>query len=149
MKVLFVCKGNVGRSQMAEAIFNSLAEGKAISSSCGVDPKDAEGTRVGERGPLVARCMKEIGLYISDNVSKAITKDMFDTADLVVSMVDKSALPEYAQNSDKVTFWKIENPHFLDYDGNVKVRDTIYKNVAELVEKIKAADHKKAKHSYR
>ena len=35
MKVLFICKANVGRSQMAEAIFDSLAKGKAISKNAG------------------------------------------------------------------------------------------------------------------
>ncbi|MCL5101750.1 MAG: hypothetical protein M1544_00105 [Candidatus Marsarchaeota archaeon] len=38
MKVLFVCKANVGRSQMAEAIFNKLAKGMAVATSAGVDP---------------------------------------------------------------------------------------------------------------
>ena len=33
--ILFVCVHNSGRSQMAEAFFNSLAEGKAKAISAG------------------------------------------------------------------------------------------------------------------
>ena len=36
--VLFVCAGNSGRSQMAEAIFNNLVQGKAKAISAGINP---------------------------------------------------------------------------------------------------------------
>jgi arsenate reductase len=34
-KILFVCVHNAGRSQMAEAFFNQMAEGKAKGFSAG------------------------------------------------------------------------------------------------------------------
>ncbi|MGA3021071.1 MAG: ArsR family transcriptional regulator, partial [Candidatus Micrarchaeales archaeon] len=33
LRVLFACEGNVGRSQMAEAMFNELALDRAIAES--------------------------------------------------------------------------------------------------------------------
>ena len=38
--VLFVCVHNSGRSQMAEAYFNTLANGKARGLSAGTQPAD-------------------------------------------------------------------------------------------------------------
>ena len=57
MKVLFICKANVGRSQMAEAIFNNFTMGKASAISAGVDPGSYEGKMIEEVGPNVAACM--------------------------------------------------------------------------------------------
>jgi arsenate reductase len=38
--VLFVCLGNAGRSQMAEAFFNQAAGGKARAISAGTRPAE-------------------------------------------------------------------------------------------------------------
>ncbi|MBM3150312.1 MAG: arsenate reductase ArsC, partial [Chloroflexi bacterium] len=36
--MLFICVGNAGRSQMAEAFFNHLARGKVQATSAGTNP---------------------------------------------------------------------------------------------------------------
>ena len=46
MKILFVCKGNVGRSQMATALFNKMSKIKA--SSAGTNVKEDEGQKIKE-----------------------------------------------------------------------------------------------------
>ncbi len=43
MKVLFICRANVGRSQMAEAIFNKFSEGNLAVSAGLNPPKEWEG----------------------------------------------------------------------------------------------------------
>ena len=136
IKVLFICKGNVGRSQMAEAIFNSLASNKAIATSAGVDPGSYEGKRISEAGPNVTACMKDIGLNVSDRVSKKLTKDMCNSADVIVSMVNKDMLPSYLQSSAKLVLWDITDPKSMDYAGHVAIRDRIYKKVKRLVKEL-------------
>ena len=135
-KVLFICKGNVGRSQMAEAIFNSLASNKAIATSAGVDPGSYEGKRIAVVGPNVIACMKDIKLDVSDKVSKKLTKDMSSRADIVVSMVSKEMLPPYLQSSAKLVLWDIKDPKFMDYAGHVAIRDQIYEKVKKLVKEL-------------
>ena len=49
--VVFVCVHNSGRSQMAEAFFNQIAEGKAIALSAGTQPGD-------KVHPIVVEAMK-------------------------------------------------------------------------------------------
>ncbi len=150
MEVLFVCKGNVGRSQMAEAIFNSLADGKATASSAGVKVGDYEGKTIADIGPVVVECMRDINIDISRNTPKALTKEMFDHADIVVSMVEnRDLLPEYVRSSGKVLFWDIENPKLMGHESTAKVRDAIYRYVSALVEQIRSRSIKKARHSYK
>ena len=136
IKVLFICKGNVGRSQMAEAIFNSLASNKAIATSAGVDPGSYEGKRISEAGPNVTACMKDIGLNVSDRVSKKLTKDMCNSADVIVSMVNKDVLPSYLQSSAKLVLWDITDPKSMDYTGHATIRGQIYERVKELVKEL-------------
>ena len=52
--VVFVCVHNSGRSQMAEAFFNQMAEGKALAISAGTQPGD-------KVHPVVVEAMKEVG----------------------------------------------------------------------------------------
>ena len=136
MKVLFICKANVGRSQMAEAIFDSLANGKATASSAGVDPGSYEGKRIDEIGPNVTACMKDIGLDVSNKVSKKITKNMVNNADIVVSMVSRDVLPSYLQSTAKLILWDIKDPKLMDYAGHVEIRDQIYEKVKKLVKEL-------------
>ncbi len=136
MKVLFICKANVGRSQMAEAIFDSLANGKATASSAGVDPGSYEGKRIDEIGPNVTACMKDIGLDVSNKVSKKIIKNMVNNADIVVSMVSRDVLPSYLQSTAKLILWDIKDPKLMDYAGHVEIRDQIYEKVKKLVKEL-------------
>ena len=136
IKVLFICKGNVGRSQMAEAIFNSLAKGNAIATSAGTNPDGYEGKIIGEVGPKVTACMKDIGLDVSNKVSKKLTENMVSNADVVVSMVNKDMLPSYLRSSAKLILWEIKDPKSMDYTGHVEIRDQINGKVKELVKKL-------------
>ena len=121
---------------MAEAIFDSLAKGKATASSAGVDPGSYEGKRIAVVGPNVIACMKDIKLDVPDKVSKKLTKDMSYSADVVVSMVSKDMLPSYLQSSAKLVLWDIKDPKFMDYEGHVAIRDQIYEKVKKLVKEL-------------
>lgn len=136
MRVLFICKANVGRSQMAEGIFNKLANGKAIAFSAGSDPESYEGSRLKDIGPLVVRCMNELGIDVSGKLSKRITKRMVNDADLVVSMVGREMLPGYLNDSKKLVIWKIEDPKNMDYEGHILIRNQIFNRVSKLVKEI-------------
>jgi arsenate reductase len=78
-KVLFVCIENAGRSQMAEAFANKYGKDKFVVSSAGNKPADKINT-------LVVEVMKEKGIDISSDKPKLLTFQMFQDADLVVTM---------------------------------------------------------------
>jgi protein-tyrosine-phosphatase len=78
-KVLFVCVHNSGRSQMAEGFFNSYVAGKAEASSAGTQPAS-------HVDQTVVKAMAEIGIDISSRRAKALTAEMLDSANMVVTM---------------------------------------------------------------
>ena len=64
IRVLFLCRHNSGRSQIAEAFLNEIAGNKIQAESAGLEPK--------ELNPLVIEVMKEAGLDISANQADSV-----------------------------------------------------------------------------
>ncbi len=131
MKILFVCKANVGRSQIAEIIFNNLhKEYSAISA--GLNPGDWEGKNISTAKNVVS-CLNEVGLTVNNRFSKKITREMVDNVDKIVIM-EKENWPNYLNNNSKVEYWDIEDAGAKDLDFHRKVRDQIIIKVKELIE---------------
>ena len=63
-KVLFVCIHNSARSQMAEAFLNQICGEEFEAQSAGLEP--------GTLNPIVVEAMREIGIDISQNKTKAV-----------------------------------------------------------------------------
>ena len=100
--VLFVCVGNAGRSQMAEAFFNQAAGGKARAISAGTKPASAV-------DPKTVEVMREVGIDISAARPKALTMEMLDQADRVVTMgcgVEGVCPASFVETED----WQLEDP---------------------------------------
>jgi arsenate reductase len=60
-RVLFVCVQNAGRSQMAEALFRSAAEGRHEARSAGTAP-------AAQVHPEVVAAMRELGIGLESRV---------------------------------------------------------------------------------
>jgi len=123
-QVLFVCVHNAGRSQMAEAFFNRLAQGKARALSAGTAPADAI-------DPTVVEAMREVGIDVSCNKSKVLTPEMVEQADVVVTMGCG------AEGVCPATFVKTEDWGLADPKGQPlpevrTIRDEIRARVIEL-----------------
>lgn len=63
-KVLFICIHNSARSQMAEAFLNQICGEQFEARSAGLEP--------GKLNPIVVEAMREIGIDISGNQTKAV-----------------------------------------------------------------------------
>ena len=79
MNVLFVCTENAGRSQLAEHLFNVSASGFHEARSAGTKPRDAV-------YPEVVEALRLRGVDASEAVPKALTPELTDWADRVVTM---------------------------------------------------------------
>ena len=64
-RVLFICTHNSARSQMAEAFLNRICGEEFEAHSAGLEP--------GRLNPIVVEVMREIGVDISGNKTKAAT----------------------------------------------------------------------------
>ena len=133
MKILFVCRGNVARSQMAEAYYNFLTKTKDASSA-GV--LDFTPLKYGRPVKEVIQVMKEDGIDISQQNVKFITEEMVKESDRIFVMCEKEECPEFLLNSNKITFWDIDDPYNTDIENHRKIRDEVKKQVRLLIENI-------------
>jgi len=128
--ILFVCVHNSGRSQMAEAFFNQMAKGKAWAYSAGTQPADTV-------NPIVVEAMREVGIDISGNKPKALTMDMVEKADKMITMgcgAEAGAVcpATFIETED----WALEDPKGKSLEQVRKIRDEIKSRVKKLVEDV-------------
>lgn len=124
-KVLFICVQNAGRSQMAEALFNALAAGRAIGISAGMRPAE----RV---HPEVVEAMKEVGIDISERKPKMLTPEMVSEADKVITMgcgADEACPVTYTPAED----WGIDDPAGQPLETVRAIRDEIRARLQNLL----------------
>lgn len=77
-RVMFLCTGNSARSQMAEGLARHMAGQKWEVFSAGLDPQGLN--------PYAVKAMKELGIDISGQRSKAIDLDLLQTMDVIVTL---------------------------------------------------------------
>jgi protein-tyrosine-phosphatase len=128
-KILFVCVQNSGRSQMAEAFFNHMAQGKAISYSAGTNPAE-------QVNPVVTQVMEEMDISMTDHKPKPLTPDMLQDVDLVITMgcgADGVCPASFVQTDD----WDLEDPKDKPVEEVRKIRDEIKRRVSILVKDLR------------
>ena len=134
MKVLFVCKGNVGRSQIAEALFNSLTKNHHAISA-GTLAKSA-GEKMMYRAPKNVKVLKEIGIDISKKKIKKLNNKMVNTADKIIVFCDKRSWPPFLLKSNKIEYWKSKDTNYMSYKERKQFRDNLKQKIKTLLEKI-------------
>jgi arsenate reductase len=126
-EVLFVCVENAGRSQMAGALLDDLADGGVHVRSAGSAPSD----RI---NPSVVEAMSEIGIDVGKEFPKPMTDEVVRAADVVITMGCGDACPIYP--GKRYEDWEVEDPATLDLEGVRRVRDEIQDRVEELLEQL-------------
>lgn len=123
--VLFACIHNAGRSQMAAAWFNVLAdERRARAISAGTAP----GARV---HPEVVQVMKEAGVDLSHEAPKFLSDELARTAELLVTMGCGEACP--AASGLRRADWPLEDPKGKPLARVREIRDEIRAHVERLL----------------
>lgn len=123
--VIFACVHNAGRSQMAAAFFNELADPqKARAISAGTEP----GPRV---HPEVLEVMREIGLDFSNAQPQLLTEDLARNASLLVTMGCGEKCP-YVPGLRRDD-WPLRDPKGLPIEDVRQVRDEVKRRVLELI----------------
>jgi arsenate reductase len=124
--VLFACVHNAGRSQMAAAWFNRLADpGKARALSAGTDP----GPRV---HPEVEAAMREAGVDLSAATTTKLTPELARQAQLLITMGcgDRCPIVPGLERDD----WPLEDPKGQPIARVREIRDEIRARVERLLE---------------
>ena len=122
---LFDCVHNAGRSQMAAAWFNHLADPhKARAVSAGTQP----GAGV---HPEVLQVLRESGIDLADARPRLLTDELAREASLLVTMGCGEACP-YVPGL-KSEDWPLEDPKGKSPERVREIRDEVRQRVEELV----------------
>jgi arsenate reductase len=124
--VIFACVHNAGRSQMAAALFNRLADpAKARALSAGTHP----GERV---HPEVVTVMREEGIDLSGVRPQKLTPELASRAQLLITMGcgdDCPFVPGLRRDD-----WPLEDPKGRPLDRVRTIREEIRTRVEALIE---------------
>ena len=124
--VIFACVHNAGRSQMAAAWVNTLADpAKVHAVSAGTQPGD----RV---HPIVVDAMREAGIDLSGHHPQRLTAELTSGATLLVTMGcgDECPFVPGLQIDD----WPLPDPKGQPIETVRKIRDDIRRRVLELMQ---------------
>jgi arsenate reductase (thioredoxin) len=123
--VVFACVHNAGRSQMAAAWFNRLADpSKARAVSAGTQP----GERV---HPEVVEAMREAGFDLSQARPQRLTDELARDATLLVTMGCGDECPVVpGLRRDE---WPLEDPKGKAVTRVREIRDDIRSRVGQLI----------------
>ena len=124
-RVIFACVHNAGRSQMAAAFFNQLADpGKAKALSAGTEPAP----RV---HPEVLAVMGEVGIDLSGARPQKLTTELAAGARHHVTMGCGDACPNLP--GLQVQDWPLEDPKGKPPERVREIRDEVRTRVSEFV----------------
>jgi protein-tyrosine-phosphatase len=140
MKILFVCRGNVGRSQMAEAIFKLLNDRHdVVSAGTKVVSKEGE-SRHGQvlkdlpAAENVLIPLKERGIEVAENTRTQLSPDMVEWADKIVVMAESDTVPEYLAQSSKMIYWDVKDPKGTPIEEHRTIMNQIEEHVKKFIE---------------
>ncbi len=123
--VIFACVENAGRSQMAAALFNALADPAAARAvSAGTEPAE----RV---HPAVEQVMRELGIELGETRPRCLTGDLVARADVLITMGCGAACPVVpgVPRED----WLLPDPKDQPLERVRDIRDQIRARVAALI----------------
>jgi len=129
-KVIFICRGNSCRSQMAEGFAKKLYGDHWEAHSAGTAPEGVN--------PNAVSVMNEVGIDISGNKSKVLDQALLDSADLVVALCDIQEGCFILPHTVHYVHCPVEDPARMAGSENEmfifrNVRDKIKKLVEELL----------------
>jgi protein-tyrosine-phosphatase len=122
--VLFVCRHNAGRSQMAQAFFERHAPADLQAESAGKDPAK----RI---WPEVVEAMAEVGIDLSGRRPKKLLPEMQLHADWAVTLACGATCPFVPTT---VEDWDIPDPAGKSLEEVRMIRDAIEARVRDLLE---------------
>ena len=121
---LFVCRQNAGRSQMSAALFEQA--GEVAIRRC------RRGTTPAERvHPEVVEVMRELDIDLAERVPRALTHELAEQADVVVTMGCGDECPYIP--GKRYTDWDLPDPAGRPLDEVRGTRDDIAARVQSLV----------------
>jgi len=127
-RVMFVCKKNSARSQMAEGFAKHLGVGKIEVTSSGLEKSSVR--------PEAIATMKDTGIDITEQTSNALSEFKPDDFDIVISLCGcgVNLPPEWVQR-EMFEDWQLDDPAEQP-EIFPRVRDEVKARVETLIASI-------------
>ncbi|MEM9816216.1 MAG: arsenate reductase, glutathione/glutaredoxin type [Cyanobacteria bacterium P01_D01_bin.6] len=127
-RVMFVCKKNSSRSQMAEGFAKALGRGKIAVTSSGLEASSVR--------PEAIATMNDIGIDISDQTSNALSEFQPEDFDAVISLCGCGVnLPPEWLTREYFDDWQLDDPAEQP-EIFPRVRDEVKERVEALITKL-------------
>ena len=128
-QVLFVCVQNAGRSQLAAALVNQMADGKVVARSAGSRPAP-------DVHPHVRSLLTEIEGEdaATERFPKPLTDDAVRAADVVITMGCGDVCPIIP--GVRYEDWAVGDPALASVEGVEAIRDDIATRVRTLLDSL-------------
>ncbi len=124
--IMFVCKKNSRRSQMAEGFARTLGAGKIGVNSSGLSSSQVD--------PITVQVMAEIGIDISAQTSKPLSDFNPEDYDAVISLCGCGVnLPEAWVLRDIFADWQLDDPEGHPIEKFREVRSQVKARVEKLI----------------
>lgn len=125
-RIMFVCKKNSARSQMAEGFAKTLGKGKIAVTSSGLEASQVR--------PEAIATMKDAGINISDQTSKALSEFKAEDFDAVISLCGCGVnLPPEWVTRELFEDWQLDDPAERP-EIFPRVRDEVKERVETLIQ---------------
>jgi arsenate reductase len=124
-RVLFICRGNAGRSLLAQALLNESHGDCCEVYSAGTKPA---------RKPshLTIAVLEEIGIDVSDYHPRPLTEYLDDSFDIIVILTCEVEEIPYLPKADLVVRSPFPDPHAVR--GSPDIRLMAYRSVRDMIE---------------
>ena len=127
-RVMFVCRKNSARSQMAEGFAKTLGRNQISVASSGLEASQVR--------PEAIAAMKDVGIDISDQTSNALSEFNPEDFDVVISLCGCGVnLPPEWVTREEFEDWQLDDPAEQP-EIFPRVRDEIKERVKALIAKL-------------
>ncbi len=127
-RVMFVCRKNSARSQMAEGLVRTLGNDQIAVASSGLEASQVR--------PEAIAAMKEVGIDISNQTSNALSEFNPEDFDVVISLCGCGVnLPPEWVTREEFEDWQLDDPAEQP-EIFPRVRDEIKERVEALIAKL-------------
>jgi arsenate reductase (thioredoxin) len=127
-RVMFVCKKNSARSQMADAFANRYGDGKITVTSSGLEKSQVN--------PGAIDAMDAIGMDIRNQTSNALSEFRSEDFDVVISLCGCGVnLPPDWTKRELFEDWQLEDPAEKP-ELFPEVRDEVERRVKDLIDRV-------------
>ena len=128
-RVMFVCRKNSRRSQMAEGFTRAMGANQVTVTSAGLESSYID--------PVTIQVMDEVGIDIRNQTSQALSEFNSDDFDAVISLCGCGVnLPKDWLLRDVFEDWQLDDPEGESIDTFRHIRDEVKERVSTLLKSL-------------